>query len=153
MLCFGLILFNPARAQSVSEKIGEGKFDLHVVDSLIRDLVTAERRARNCPALIESISMSETAMRHSLSVLDSAKITYLPLHKGQCIALDKFELNKYSHLEIAEVIVNRWLNSPGHEKLIVGEFFIFGGLGLASRIVGKNIVEISAVYLVAYFEE
>ena len=103
--------------------------DKDYLDSLLFERVNHYRLQHNQAKIFISDSLTKVAQEHSSYMLEKNQIEYSNTKKktGECNTIIEVEADEMVEIEIVDAIINRWLNSPGHAKLILGEFFLYGG--------------------------
>lgn len=123
-------------SQGVADKIALEEYNSNLLDSLVFDEVVKQRKENDLAGLFVSESMLDSARHHSKRMSELDKIFYKDIKRGQCPVAMEMEVREFSYLELSRIIVKRWMSSPGHRKLILGAYFIYGAS--SNHIVMKD---------------
>ena len=131
---FMLIFTLSGFAQSRDAVFEAHNADLLLLDSLIFEEVNIQRLAYSQAKIFKSDSLELEASKHSVAMAHQGNIFYSSSKKkaGECNIEYTVE-SSLTYGEISKIIVEKWLVSPGHSKLILGEYFIYGGVGVSTR--------------------
>ncbi|UKN02926.1 CAP domain-containing protein [Paracrocinitomix mangrovi] len=137
-------------SQSHKDSVSVDNFNEELADSLIFNLVNRERMDRNMPKLFKSERLSKASNVHAGEIKSSDKLTYSDTQSGECIQINEIK-NGFTYDELVKVVFKKWIKSPGHEKLLMGEFFLYGGVSIQLKKVESKVI-IYAVMQVSYNE-
>jgi uncharacterized protein YkwD len=151
ILLIGLVFFLiPAQGQKTSDTVDAKAFSTEFLDTLVFETLIKKRFEHKLAKLFWSDEMMIIAKEHVSEMNSNDKLTYRELRKGQCIVALAFENNSITYQDLADQIIAKWLNSPGHRKLILGEFFIYGATANAFTLDDKGHVLFKGVFYVSY---
>jgi len=145
--------------KAVTEK--EERINISELEVQIHDLVNAERSKHGLPALIRNDTLYRIAVNHSTDMATRGYFSHIspegtdlmdryeqggfPIHHGGAENIFKCNLVKqkwymygapiysdyYTQEEIALLVVNGWMESPGHRGNILNPLFNCEGIGIA----------------------
>jgi uncharacterized protein YkwD len=145
-----LILFSTLSfSQKGTDVIDLGQFNSVLLDSLIFEAVIKRRRQNDLPKLFWSDAMADSAKNHAAAMQTKNKLFYNDLRKGQCVVELEFEDGRVTYSVMAARIVDRWINSPGHKKLILGPLFIYGAVSIIIQEQDDHLI-LRGVFYVSY---
>lgn len=132
-LIFSLVLFVTGYAQKADDTVDVFTFNADLLDSLIFEEINQTRLDSNLAKLFHSDSLDAEAYKHSEFMTQQRSISYSEGGKkaGECNSKTFYRnVRKITYREYAKGIVQQWLESDGHAKLILGEFFLYGACGV-----------------------
>lgn len=138
-------------AQTAQDTIPSDSLNTDLLDSLIFDTVNRERLKIKEAKLFWSDELMAACRAQSERMLEEGKVSYSDAKAGECILTMTFPSGEETYGSLAQSIVQRWLDSPGHKKLILGSFFIEGGAGTAYSYKKGEGFTLMASFQVSYF--
>ncbi|MEX1001269.1 MAG: CAP domain-containing protein [Crocinitomicaceae bacterium] len=131
--------------QTANDTVDVFSFSPDLLDSLIFEEVNRVRSENDLTQLFYSDSLNQQANDHVLQMVKLRKTFYSDsTSKVEECNLKIFFRNSnptVTYRELAGRMVKQWLNSPAAARLILGEFFLYGGCGVTYE-EWKNISEI-----------
>lgn len=141
-----LSLFGQSKVDTVDVQHFQSEF----LDTLLFNSVIENRFQNNLAKLFWSEEMMKIAKVHAMEMREKGALFYKEIKKGQCVLALEFQNMTLSYQDLANNIILRWLNSPGHKKLLLGEFFIYGATSSSFTIDENDLVSLKAVFYVSY---
>ncbi|MEO9532147.1 MAG: hypothetical protein ABJG68_06525 [Crocinitomicaceae bacterium] len=141
---------NSAQAQVSTDTVDVQNFHSEFLDTLVFNSVIEKRFQNNLAKLFWSDDMMSTAKEHAVGMSTKQEMYYLSMRKGQCIVSLEFDNVSITYQDLADLMIQKWLASPGHKKLLLGEFFIYGATASSFTLVEKNKVYFKGVFYVSY---
>lgn len=131
---FSLLLLLNSFGQTSKDTIIAEDFNPQLLDSLIFEEINQARLDSNLAKLFYSDSLDAEASSHAEFMTQQQTIVYSKEGKkaGECNSKTFYRnVSKITYREYAKRIVQQWLASKGHAKLLLGEFFLYGGCGVS----------------------
>ena len=138
-------------AQSGADTIRKDGFNLELLDSLLILEVNVERLLHNEAKMYVSQALMDSSRVQSVWMMKEGKTAYTSARVGQCVLSMDIFINVYTYQSLASLIVEKWMESPGHKSLLMGSFFVYCGTGSDFKKV-EGAYELKSTFQVSYYE-
>jgi uncharacterized protein YkwD len=123
VLLAALLVSGTLFSQSPSDTIPEDNINLDIINQCVIDVVNEERVKIGLNPLVISEEAMEFSKKHTEWMVETGRYEHSKYDfDGECITGMAIYPNHHTYMDASKIIVNKWMNSPPHKKIILGKY-------------------------------